>query len=90
MDKIILPGLSAVSDGLFHLWNVRSYTAFPFPLAQFLHCSVWCSTLAALQDNEKIFEKERQTPSRKFLMHLFQHREHKKKGALSHQSKLIV
>ncbi|HAH76357.1 hypothetical protein DWY73_07170 [Bacteroides fragilis] len=32
MDKIILPGLSAVSDGLFHLWNVRSYTAFRFRL----------------------------------------------------------
>lgn len=30
MDKIILPGLPAVSDGLFHLWNVRSYSAFRF------------------------------------------------------------
>ncbi|MCM1728956.1 MULTISPECIES: hypothetical protein [Bacteroides] len=32
MDKNILPGLSAVSDGLFHLWNVRSCTAFRFRL----------------------------------------------------------
>jgi hypothetical protein len=32
MDKIILPGLPAVSDGLFHLWNVRSYAAFRFRL----------------------------------------------------------
>ncbi|WP_373101612.1 MULTISPECIES: hypothetical protein [Bacteroides] len=32
MDKIILPGLPAVNDGLFHLWNVRSYTAFRFRL----------------------------------------------------------
>ncbi|EXY92145.1 hypothetical protein M125_1214 [Bacteroides fragilis str. 3998T(B)3] len=32
MDKNILPGLPAVSDGLFHLWNVRSYTAFRFRL----------------------------------------------------------
>jgi len=31
-DKIILPGLPAVGDGLFHLWNVRSYTAFRFRL----------------------------------------------------------
>ncbi|NJC17764.1 MULTISPECIES: hypothetical protein [Butyricimonas] len=29
-DKIILPGLSAVCDGVFHLWIGRSYTAFRF------------------------------------------------------------
>ncbi|WP_337956610.1 hypothetical protein [Butyricimonas sp. An62] len=27
-DKIILPGLSAVCDGVFHLWIGRSDTAF--------------------------------------------------------------
>ncbi|MDU5342871.1 MAG: hypothetical protein E7L36_08670 [Prevotella bivia] len=27
-DKIILPGLPAVCDGLFHLWIGRSDTAF--------------------------------------------------------------
>ena len=47
MDKIILPGLPAVHDGLFHLWIGRSDTAFRLRLKGTAEKEIICEPVKA-------------------------------------------